>query len=218
MEEKVTLFVLTYKRLWALQRFVTSVQEHTTYPHQIIVIVDGNDIESYQWAVDNNLNTTLVSWQREFVAQANLGSFMSDTELFCFFNDDMTATQNGWLSSAVEMFNTKFPDGKGLLSFDDSVQPEGIVATCGLISKTFVKTVYDNTLFYPKYKHYYSDKELTLIAKKINCYCFSGIQFLHSHPCRDRAENDIVYTQSYDNYWDSDKALFNERQQKGFPV
>ena len=139
MDEKVTLIVPTYTRLYGLKRLVASVRKNTRHPYQFLIVVDGGNKETYDWCIAQGLEAVLCSEHRWYVAQMNLGAYICQTELFCYLNDDMVAEQRGWLGKAVRTFRQQFPDGVGLLKLDDCHQPKDGVSACGLASKALIR-------------------------------------------------------------------------------
>lgn len=212
MTGTVTLIVPTYTRLSGLKRLIVSIQKHTNYPYEILVVVDDGNIATYHWAADKGLFTVLTNNHRWYVAQTNLGVFLSQTELFVYLNDDMEIVETGWLGRAVNLFAQKFPKGSGLLRLNDKCQPPGGIATCGLSSKRFVRAIYGSTFLCFEYTHYASDKELTIVARRAKIYYESDVPIRHHRP-----QKDPVYDMSAKVNWDKDQATFERRKAAGFP-
>jgi glycosyltransferase involved in cell wall biosynthesis len=216
IKKETTIFVLTYKRINGLIRIIDSIKKHTTETlYDLIVIIDGDDTESYQWCIENNIKCILSNWQRECVAQTNLGYYISETPYIVKFDDDMEITEDNWLANSLKIFKEKFKNDSGLLCFNDGLS-HGAVFTTGLTSKKFIHDV-GGHLHYPKFKHFGSDREIVRLAKLMDSYCYEdGIKINHYHPDNKNLElaneKDEVYSSSEKSCFKKDQDLKHQRQ------
>lgn len=211
----LTIIITTCKRLKRLTECIRSVKK--LEPNcNILLMIDDNDWESYYYAVAEKIPFILSSEKREWIAQINLGIYACTTEYFVYLNDDMVFTQENQMQRALDIFRNKFPDGNGLITFDDGIS-NGKVATQGLSSKTYVKTL-GGYLLDPAYVHYSGDKELSLVSMERNCYFYlSEIKIQHNH-YSVTGERDQVYQGSENLYWKQDCIEFVKRWGEGCDI
>ena len=213
---EVTLVVLTCKRPDGIKRILNSIKEKTKdVNYDLVVIADNDDVLAYQHCLENGIKCILSSERRDFVRQANLGIYTCETPLFCVLADDMKIVQDGWLGEAIKTFKERFPDGNGLMSFDEGLQ-HGRIFTTGLSSKKFVSEMGGN-LYFPLYYHAKADREVTEIARSLNLYHYAeNIKVEHFHPTNPdiskRNEKDATYIDGERNLR-FDRDLYNNRKQ-----
>jgi glycosyltransferase involved in cell wall biosynthesis len=214
IEPAVSLIIPTYSRLDALQNLLATIKAKTVQAYAIIILVDNNNRDIYDWAVANHYRAFLSAQHCWYVAQTNLGVAVCKTEFFVYLNDDMEIVQNGWLRDAMTLFQNTFLNGLGLVKFDDGLQPKNGVACCGLTSKSCAKAIYGGSLLWPGYTHFAADTELTAIMRDlmVGCYVSSDIPIAHN---RDTTEK--IHSISHRLWWDKDIALLTKRKAAGFP-
>ena len=178
---EITLIVLTCKRLSGLKRIINSIINKTNnILYDLLVVIDKGDVDAYKYCLENNIKCLLSSYHRDFVAQTNMAVYICETPYFVTLTDDLEIIDDTWLNMAFTTFKEKFPDDIGLLGFNDDMQGHKIFTT-GMSSKAFVEKMGYN-FFYPGYKHYGSDTELTILTKKLGCYHYEdSIHLLHHH-------------------------------------
>jgi len=210
---EVTIIILTCKRLDGLKRLVDSIRSKTKeILYELLVVIDSDDTEAYNYCIENNIKCILSSYHRDFVAQANLGMYACETPYFVKFDDDMEVVDDGWLSKGLKIFKEQFSDGVGLMLFNDNIQ-SGKVFTVGISSKQFIYAM-GGHMYYPGYKHFGGDRETVSWAKSINGYHYEeSIHIKHHHWQSDKSvEEDETYKISKNKYWKHDQGLKKERQ------
>lgn len=210
-DPEVTIIVLTCHRIEGLQRILNSVKEKTTdVPYKLLVVVDNDDTEAYQYCLEQNIPCILSSFHRDFVAQANLGAFACDTQYFTILGDDLDIQDADWLSKGLSIFKQKFPDNIGLLAFNEQIQ-HGKVFVTGLSSKNFINAI-EGHFHHPTYRHYGSDRELVNLAKAMGCYHYEeSIHLIHNHPGKN-GKKDETYKLSENKFWKRDQNIKHYRQ------
>lgn len=204
---ELTIIITTYKRLKILEKCIKSIRKYEP-DCKILLVIDGNDWEAYYYACCQKLPFIFSSEKREHVAQMNLGIYLCNTEYFIYLSDDMMFTQEKQISKALDTFKEKFPDGNGLITFNDGIV-NGTIATHGLTSKTYVKTI-GGYLMNPIYTHYCGDTELTLVSMPNRFLYLPDIKVSHEH-FSVTGNTDDVYKKSEDLYWKRDYAEFVKR-------
>lgn len=211
IKKEVTLIVLTYHRINGLKRIIDSIKKYTTDTlYDLLVVIDNDDTESYQWCLEQNIKCILSSWNRDFVSQANLGIYICQTPYFILLSDDAEIIEPNWLSKSLKIYKDKFRNNLGILAFNDGIQ-KGKVFIFGLISKKLVN-FFNNNLYCVKYGHYGADRELVYLAKAFGYYFYEdSIHILHDHPGKNGIKDDI-YKLSENNFWKQDQELKKYRR------
>jgi len=164
--EKVSVLIPTRQRYKKLEKCLTKLFENTVYPNwEVVIIVDKDDLGSLLLAHEIEMSHTkevkiLQKEKREmYVGKINEGFHQTDSPLIVFLADDVLVNRN-WLTEAVKTFNESFPDGLGLVSFQDEFDDR--LAPHGLISRKYVEKYLKGNIFHPDYVHYWCDVELTV--------------------------------------------------------
>lgn len=208
---EVTIIVLTCHRYDGLKRIIDSIKKNTNdVLYKLLVVADGDDVESYNYCLEQNIPCILSSERRDFVAQANLGSYVCNTQYFTILGDDLEIADKDWLSKGLKIFKEKFPDDIGLLAFNDQIQ-HGKVFITGIGSKKFIREI-GGDFHYRGYRHYGSDRELSNLAKELKCFHYEeSINLIHNHPGKN-GEKDETYRLSENRFWKQDQDLKHYRQ------
>lgn len=223
MTEKVTIIITTYKRIKSLVDCIESIQKHTNKDsYKIIVMIDNNDTDTFGFMRQldvPNIKAFMSSDQKDWVGLTNCAIDVCDTEHFVFICDDWLAVEDDWLEKGMATFKEKFPDNNGLLVFNDYIQEkfgfhiklkDGTkipMATHGLSSKTFVKEIGDELLYYG-YRHYSADCELAIKAHFMGkLYYLKDVMLKHNHHF-ETGQKDQVYIDSEKENFDRDRALY----------
>jgi len=214
---EVTVLVLTCHRLDGLKRVIDSVKTKTKINYRLLVGIDSDDTVSYNYCTDNGIECLLSSNRRDFVKQANMLINICETPFFSILADDTEVITDGWLCKSLEIFKEKFSDNSGLLSFNENIQ-KGRIFVCGLSSKKFVYDVGGN-LYFPMYKHFKGDREITEIAREMDKYHYTeDIKVEHYHPTNPdenkRNKKDDTYNKS-NMFLSFDRELYSNRKKSG---
>jgi len=194
--EKVSILIPTRQRYKKLTKCLESLFENTKYPDwEVIVILDRDDVDSlmlvheFEMAHTREIKKIVKSKREMYVGKINEGYHKTDSSLIVFLADDVEVQKN-WLIEAVLTFNESFPDGMGLVSFQDEFDDR--LAPHGLISRKYVEEFLNGNIFYPGYVHYWCDTELTVRSKKWNRFVHSpkSITIHRSRPEIDRHGKD----------------------------
>jgi glycosyltransferase involved in cell wall biosynthesis len=214
-DPEITVIVLTYNRYDGLKKIIESVRKNTNdIKYNLLVVVDGDDTEAYNYCQEQNIQCLLSNVNRDFTAQANLGIYACQTPYFFILADDMEVIQSNWLSESLRIFKEKFPDNIGIMTVDEGLQ-HGRIFTTGISSKKFVYFAGGN-FYYPKYIHYGGDNELSTWTKHLNLYHYAeSIKVNHFHPSHGveelKAEDDETYEISQP-YMHQDQVLKKQRK------
>lgn len=100
----------TDKRLALLQRSFASLKDRTQYPHILVVVDNGPNMQT-EWLKEQKIDIRLVNEVNVGVGRArNLGASQTKTEFIAFVDSDIEYF-DGWLESAIQALK-KYPEGK----------------------------------------------------------------------------------------------------------
>lgn len=213
--KEITIILLTCHRLDGLKRALNSFNSVTCdIPYNLLVMADNNDIEAYKYCVDNNIKCLLSNSSNDFTLQANIGTYACETPYFIIFSDDMEAVGENWLGGALGLFKEQFPDGIGLMSFNEEIQ-HGRIFTVGMSSKKFIEYM-NGHMYYPGYRHYKGDREITELSRILNLYYYTdSVHIKHHHWQSDKTVDvDETYKTSRDKFLKQDRKLKDKRDKQ----
>lgn len=185
--QKVTILIPTVPaRKERLSLCISKLIENTSYrPLEIKVMVD--DGKDWVWNI------------RHMANEVKEG-------LVVYFADDIEVEKD-WLTIAMKKYNESFPDGEGLLAFNDGIQ-FGKWATHGITTPKFLLKY-----FYTGYKHFYVDLEISRVAMTLGKYVYcEESKATHIHPCVGKHKIDETYKANYDGPLPLDRELFEKRK------
>src|SRR3990167_11178116 len=137
---EVKIVIPTYNRPEGVKRCVESIPRRREYSVYIIPNKTGW-IEEMNKAAASCKEDTLI--------------YAADDIEFC----------EGAIEIATQALYEHFPDGDGLVGFNQSNIPDGIDCAFGIMGRKFLSRFPHRWPFCPDYKHHYSDMELGQYAK-----------------------------------------------------
>lgn len=153
-------------------------------------------------------HTRLTYWQ----AMA-YGTKMRSGDLIANLANDLLPGQH-WLRRAVEAFDATFPDGYGMLGFNDGHWTEEH-SPHFLISRTLLADLGGWPTWYD---HNYGDTELCQRAMELGVYAkASWATLYHDHPYYAAGNDDSVYQEGRRSA-ERDRLLYEQRKATGWPA
>lgn len=167
---------------------------------------DGKNLESFQ-----------VLYQKESRRPwkaSNDGLRVSNGEYVALWADDLLP-QPGWLTAALEAF-TNFPDGIGLVGFNDLHWGDSL-ATRYIAHREYIIKYQNGVLAFPHYEGWIHDLEWDKRARLADRFVWvEGAVVEHLHYSFGKRPKDSFDEQSEET-WGLDKAEFDRREKLGFP-
>ena len=188
-----TLIIPSRCRVPLLTRCIESLKLTKPQPMWTIVLAD-QDQETYdyacvarEWPWWSGGLTPILSEQRLGLWQG-LNSVFSWVALiedhpFVFVGDDVVFASD-WLAQAEACWKAHFPDGLGLLSFNDGIQFHGN-ASHFMTTRRWLYVIFGEPFFPREYWHHFCDSELTVRSRDgfgRYHYCESSIVTHHWEP------------------------------------
>jgi len=115
---KFTLIICTYKRRYAIEKLLDSVNKQTLYPTEILII-DGSPDSETNFFLEQKLYKNLkyfkvIEQDRGLTKQRNLGitKVAKTSEIICFLDDDVILAEN-YFYNLINTYNV-FPNALGV--------------------------------------------------------------------------------------------------------
>lgn len=140
--------------------------------------------------------------------------YAGEYDILLLASDDMIPQIQGYDEIIRKKMNLIYPDGDGVLWFNDGLQQNRLNTLCILGKKYFSRFGY---IYHPAYKSLFCDNEFMEVASKLGRQIYiDQVIIRHDHPCSGRAEYDPLYrlNDSFDN---EDRQTFVNRKERGYP-
>lgn len=197
---KVAILIATRQRPDMLRKACYELQEDTEYKDFFVELIFDGDQAGYN-AFDKSvfsyqINKHYTRKQGEYIKAINKAySFaLAKADLFVPWSDDQSPSK-GWLTKAVDRYQACFPDGGGLLSFNDGYWDDRLATQC-IFDKKFVELCgySGGQMRFPGYIHYGSDNEITEIAKAAGVFAYAeDIRIYHPTPLEKEGYDSIIH-------------------------
>lgn len=144
---------------------------------------------------------------------ADISKIEDSFDIILLASDDMLPEKSGYDDIIIKKMQEYFPDGDGVLWFNDGNRADTLNTLCILGKKYYDRF---NYIYYPEYKSFYCDNEFTEVSKILKKYkYFNDVIIKHHHYCNDNKLFDSLYKKNELNSY-QDQVLFFERQRKNF--
>lgn len=142
-------------------------------------------------------------------------NLVPDFDIVLMASDDMEPNIKDYDLIIAETMLTHFPDFSGVLNFNDGHQKENL-NTYPIIGKKFYNQF--GYIYYPSYKSFFCDEELTLVAHYLKKSIYrSDIILYHKHYLFKQGQFDAIYKKNSQHFFE-DKKMFEERKRKNFDL
>lgn len=181
----------TRGRLDMLTRFLASYQKTTAEftkgvkPRLVVVVDDDPATHSWIQTEDSPLLEGVFfincEIRRGYWTAVNIGlTGEALDEPFVYIGKDVSFAPD-WYDVALREFWQKFPDGLGLLSFNDGIH-NGNNASHGMTTRRWLRVVFGEAFFPHVYWHHHCDSEFTNRSRDLGRYTYcsaSAVTHLH---------------------------------------
>lgn len=196
------------------------VENQTTANVHYLVTIDSDDssmknvrdslLHHDHITVDEGLSSNKIH-----ACNRGLENYPGDWDIVLLLSDDMVCQQKGWDAQLIKEMEELYPDTDGVLFHNDGYLGEKLNTMCILGRKYYNRFGY---IYHPGYKSFWCDNEFQVVANKLNKQTyFKEVLFKHEHPANNGEVADALYMENNANFT-TDKQLFDERKQKGFPA
>lgn len=201
-----------------LRMALESIERETEYEKYVVEVVVDGDAELFNAIKDWEYKNTKISLNQDNIGYPSIVNMVigrAEGNLFVYLAQDVVVGRQ-WLTQAVGSYKQVFPNLDGLVTFSDG-KWHGEIASHGLVHRKFIELYCGQNLFYPGYRHYNCDRELTEVAKMNGklAFAYKSVAF-HNQAKVGRAEADLSVKHAH-RFVESDNRLFTERRDIGFP-
>ena len=150
------------------------------------------------------------------IEAVNAGFDDLEYDIILLASDDMIPEVVGYDKIIRDYMNCHFPDGDGILHFNDGHHGEGL-STLSILGKKY----YDRFgyIYHPEYKSLWCDVEYTRVAEKLEKKFYTNrIIIRHMHPfLHAHISSDDLYAVNQ-TFHHSDEAIFRKREKNNFDL
>jgi len=212
--EHIDIIIPTRNRLEKLLRCLKTIPQSVNgMPMSITVICDGDPVTAqYLRATLNGVNVICVEKHSGSVYCRNLMAQTAEDALL-YATDDIEF-KPGAIAEVIRTMNKWFPDGDGVVGFNQinarKFSPTGVA----LIGQKFLRRYPQRRLFYPGYFHF-SCQEIEHLSRKLGKLKLAEkAHIMHYHPAFNKCETDKTHVEAR-RHKAADKQLSIERFRKG---
>lgn len=188
---------------------------HASRGYRVEVIVVTDDVQTFA-ATDNLATRVILQRERTSAPMAwHEGAAAARADVLVLGADDLWFG-HGWLGETLDRM-ADFPDGEGLVGFNDLARNGNELATHWAVHRAFARKRCGGALYPPCYQHFCGDDEMTARAKAAGRFTWAQFALVeHRHPLFLKAELDVTYLENGPRL-EADRQLFAWRQEQGWP-
>lgn len=127
-------------------------------------------------------------------------------------SDDMTPRVQGYDKIIINDMNKHFPDLDGALNYNCGGHAYPKVMVLSVIGNSYYKRF--NYIYHPDYTSLFCDEEQTVVARQMN----KIVDINHKIITHDWSNIKDDLRKHTEQYYQTDKAVFENRKVKGFPL
>jgi len=186
-------------------------------PYTFVVSCDENDSAMNNPKVINKLKTYPNLFYYFGQSNNKIEAYNADIDkhefdIILVTSDDLEPIVKNYDLIIVENMLKYFPQFDGVLNFPDQITKE--LNTYPVIGKNYYK--YFGYVYYPEYKSFCCDNELSNVSRIIKKEKLIDIQLMfHKHPGFGFAQRDDLYEKN-NLAWDKDQATYKYRRKNNF--
>ena len=184
------------------------------YDLEVIVVTDG-DVATAALGSQAGAKVLFSETPLRALACWNWGASVAAGDVLVLGADDLWFG-HGWIGEMLDRL-ADFPDGDGMVGFNDLHQNGHVHATHFAVSRRFAIAHLGGVLVTPLYQHFYCDNEANVRAKRAGRYTWAEWCLVeHRHPATGKAQMDAGYTRRQ-ALLGVDRLIYESRARAGFP-
>ena len=212
--KSIDLIIPTRNRFRKLQRCLNSIPSKANgIPIRVTVICDGDAETACRLRMEpNSITVVHVEKHSGSVYCRNLISQAVEDALL-YATDDIKFKKNA-IAEAVKMMERHFPDGDGVVGFNQINAKKFSIAGVALLGQKFLRRYPDRKFLFPGYFHF-SCQEIEHLGNKLGRILLARkAHIVHYHPSFMKNESDDTHREAR-LYRIADRKLSNQRYAKG---
>jgi len=209
----IDLIIPTRNRWAKLQRCLRSMpQEVPDVKLNIIVVCDGDDVTARRLLDKANGFLGRIIYVREHSGSVYCRNLMTQcAEDAVLYATDDIEFRPGAIEAAVRSMAKHFPDGDGIIGFNQGDEHGFSAAGVGLLGQKFLRRYPQRKLFFPEYFHF-SCQEIERLGNRLNrLHLEKEAKLVHYHPSFNHKEMDQTHREAR-VYRKKDLALSSGRR------
>lgn len=212
--KSIDLIIPTRNRLRKLKRCLRSIPSSANgIPIRVTVVCDGDQITAqHLQAEPNSIRVIHVKEHSGSVYCRNLVSQNVEDALL-YATDDIRFKRNA-VAEAVKEMEKHFPDGDGVVGFNQINAKKFSIAGVALMGQKFLQRYPGRKFLFPGYFHF-SCQEIEFLGKKLGKIILAKkAHIIHYHPSFMKNESDDTHREARE-YRKLDRKMSNQRYGKG---
>jgi len=191
--------IIPTRNRWAkLQRCLQSIPKEVLQVElNIIIICDGDEITARQLLDDANGFLGRIVYVREHSGSVYCRNLMTQcAEDAVLYATDDIEFRPGAIEAAVKSMAKHFPDGDGIIGFNQGDEHSFSAAGVGLLGQKFLRRYPHRKLFFPEYFHF-SCQEIERLGNRLHrLHMEKEAKLIHYHPSFNHNEIDETHKEA----------------------
>jgi len=212
--KQIDIVIPTRNRIKKLRRCLASIPSSVLgIPIKITVICDDDPMTAYLLQVESN--SIRVITVKEHSGSVYCRNLISQTveDILLYATDDIEFKKDA-IIEATKVMKKHFPDGDGIVGFNQINANKFSVAGVALMGQKFLRRYPERKFLFPGYFHF-SCQEVEYLGNKLNKIILAEkAEIIHYHPGFVKSEVDNTHVEARSHRKD-DRSLSNERYHKG---
>ena len=209
----IDIIIPTRNRWAKLQRCLRSIpQEVPQVELNIIIICDGDDVTARRLLDDTNGFLGRIIYVRDHSGSVYCRNLMTQCaeDAVLYATDDIEFRPDA-IEMAIRSMTKHFPDGDGIIGFNQGDEHSFSAAGVGLLGQKFLQRYPQRKLFFPKYFHF-SCQEIERLGNNLSrLHLEKEAKLVHYHPSFNHNEIDQTHKEAR-FYRKKDLTISNERR------
>ena len=194
----IDLIIPTRHRWEKLQRCLRSIPcEMPGVTLNIIIICDGDDATARQLLIESNGFLGRIIYVRDHSGSVYCRNLMTQcAEDAVLYATDDIEFKPGAIEAAVRSMTEHFPDGDGIIGFNQGDEHSFSAAGVGLLGQKFLRRYPRRKLFFPEYFHF-SCQEIERLGNRLKrLHLEKEAKLVHYHPSFNHNEVDETHREA----------------------
>lgn len=212
--KNIDLIIPTRNRFQKLQRCLRSIPSKVNgMLIRVNVVCDGDSMTAHRLQSEpNSIRVVHVKKHSGSVYCRNMIS-QSVEDALLYATDDIEF-KKGAITEAVKMMEKHFPDGDGVVGFNQINAKKFSIVGVALMGQKFLRRYPGRKFLFPGYFHF-SCQEVEYLGKKLGKIVLAEkARIIHYHPSFIKSESDTTHQEAREHR-ESDRKLSNQRYAKG---
>jgi glycosyltransferase involved in cell wall biosynthesis len=196
--KRIDLIIPTRNRWEKLQRCLNSIPKNIPNIELNIIIICDGDLTTAQMLLEtNDEQIGRVVYVRDHSGSVYCRNLMTQCaeDAVIYATDDIEFLP-GAIEAAVKAMAEHFPDGDGIIGFNQGSHQEFSAAGVALLGQKFLQRYPQRKLFFPEYFHF-SCQEIERLGNRLDkLHLEKDAELIHYHPSYNHDEADKTHEEA----------------------